>query len=116
MGRPRVIPGGALLLCLLLGAVNLSATVIAGTVKDSSGRVVPGARIEFSGGDLPAPLTVNADAQGHFASPDVKPGAYTLKVAANGFESSTQTLNVSTTNQDLAISLQLATLHQEVTV
>jgi len=103
-------------LFIVFCAVNLPAAVISGSVKDASGGSTPRAHIEIAGGDLPAPLVFDADAQGRFTSPDLKPGAYTLKVTADGFEPNTQTINLSNSNPTLVISLQVATLHQEVTV
>ena len=89
---------------------------LTGIVRDASGGSTPRAHLEISGGNLPAPLALDVDAQGRFSSPDLKPGTYTLKVTADAFEPSTQTITLSNTNQSVAISLQLATLHQEVTV
>jgi hypothetical protein len=106
----------AAFLWVAVSPTNASAAVITGTVKDVSGSSTPRAHIEISGGDLAAPLTFDTDAQGRFSSPDLKPGSYTLKVTADGFEPNTQTISVSNAGQTLVISLQVATLHQEVTV
>lgn len=106
----------AFLFVAVCATTNLDAAVISGTVKDASGGSTPRAHIEIGGGDLSAPLTLEADAQGHFASPDLKPGTYTLKVTADGFEPNTQAVVLSTANPTLEISLQVATLRQEVTV
>ncbi len=95
---------------------SMTAAVISGTVKDASGASTPRAHIEISGGDLAAPLTFDADPQGRFASPDLKPGSYTVKTTADGFEPDTRTVAISNSNQTIAISLQVATLRQEVTV
>jgi hypothetical protein len=103
-------------LTLALFASTLHAAVISGTIKDTSGSLTPHATIEISGGTLSAPLTLDADAQGHFASPDLKPGSYTIKVTAAGFQPNTLTLDLSDANRTLTISLQVATLVQELTV
>ena len=104
-------------LCLFLVASTLcQAAVISGTVKDSSGALTPRAHVEISGGALPAPLSVDADAQGHFVSPDLKPGSYTVRVSANGFDTGTLSVDLADVNKDVPIMLQVATLKQEVSV
>jgi len=106
-------------LALLFAALCVSATaaVVSGTIKDASGASTPRAHIEISGGDLSAAITLDADAQGRFSSPDLKPGSYTFKITADGFDSVSQPVIVSTTPvAPLVISLQIATLRQEVTV
>jgi hypothetical protein len=76
----------SLLVLLLFLPVWLSAANISGTVKDSTGAVIPNARIEIRGGDLGQALIISSDGAGHFASPDLKPGAYSLHVTAESFE------------------------------
>ena len=105
-----------ILVVAFLEATASYSAVISGSVKDASGGLTPKAHIEISGGVLAAPLTIEADAQGRFASPDLKPGSYTLKVSAEGFEPSSLAVALTDANQSLAISLQVATLVQEVTV
>src|SRR5437868_15147108 len=76
----------SLVIALLLMPVGLSAATISGTVKDSTGAVIPRARIEIRGGDLAQPVTTNTDGVGHFIAPDLKPGTYIVRVTAEGFE------------------------------
>jgi len=52
------------LLCLVL-ATPLRADTISGTVKDPSGAVVAGARIELTGGNLSQPLLLTSDESGN---------------------------------------------------
>ena len=68
--------------------LELTAATISGTVKDASGAMIPQARIEISGGEFVSPLIVSSDAQGHFTSPDLEPGAYSIRVTREGFEPS----------------------------
>ncbi len=59
---------------------------LAGTVYDSTGAVVPGAKVTLSG-----PLgikTVESDNEGHFMFPLLVPGFYSVKVEKQGFKSS----------------------------
>jgi hypothetical protein len=52
----------------------LYAGTITGTVKDPSGAVVAGARVEITGGSLQGALVVTTDGSGRFAAPDLDPG------------------------------------------
>src|SRR5277367_2269304 len=74
-----------LLLCLAL-ATQLRADTISGTVKDPSGSVVVGARIEITGGNLSQPIVLTADESGKFAAPNLASGKYTVRIAKEGFD------------------------------
>jgi len=100
----------------LLFLLPVQASTISGTAQDSAGRAIPSARVEISGGGLASAVFVDADAQGHFASPDLKPGSYTLKVSASGFEAATVSVELATSSKEVAVSLTVAALRQEVTV
>ena len=69
-----------LLLLWLTAPAWLHAQTISGTVQDPSGAVVVGARIEITGGDRAQSLILSSDATGKFASPELKPGTYTVRV------------------------------------
>jgi len=81
-----LVPKFMLLLVCLSAPACLHAQTISGTVVDSSGAVVVGARIEVSGGDLTQPVVLSSDGRGMFFSPELKPGSYTLHVTREGFE------------------------------
>jgi hypothetical protein len=83
-----------LLVCCLAAPLCLHADTISGTVEDQSGALVPGARIEISGGDLAQPLVISSDAVGKFSSPDLKPGTYTLRITRDGFEPLAKTVEL----------------------
>src|SRR5580658_1976063 len=70
----------------LLGPTSLRADTISGTVQDPSGAVIASAQIEITGGDLQQPVVLSSDGLGRFASADLKPGAYSLRVIRDGFE------------------------------
>src|SRR6516165_2824951 len=75
----------AVLLLGLAAPPCLHAESISGTVQDPSGAVIPGARIEITGGDLAQAMVLSSDGQGKFSSPDLKPGTYSLRVTREGF-------------------------------
>jgi hypothetical protein len=105
----------AAFLFLLLLPLCLHADTISGTVEDPSGAVVPGARIEITGGDLSQPVVLSSDAVGKFASPDLKPGTYSLRVTREGFEPLEKTVELHGTAK-LELKLAIAQQRVEITV
>ena len=103
-----------LLLCLVL-PVCLHAANITGTVKDPSGAVIPGARLEITGEGIAQPIVLVSDGLGKFSSPDLKPGKYDLRVSRDGFEQQTRTVDLRETT-DLQIALAIATDVNIITV
>jgi TonB-dependent receptor len=74
---------------------------VAGTIKDSSGAVLPGARVELQHG----PSAIS-DSQGLYAMGNVAPGAYSVTVNYVGFAPLTATVNV-TAGQTARLNLVL---------
>ena len=101
-------------LCLAL-ATHLRADTISGTVKDPSGAVVAGARIEITGGDLSQPLVFTSDESGKFIAPNLKPGKYSVRVVKEGFDDLVTTVDLKGT-ADLPLSLTIAAQQTRVTV
>jgi hypothetical protein len=98
---------------LLLAPGGLSAQTISGTIADSTGAVVPGARIEIGGGDRRPPVILLSDARGKFSSPDLKPGAYSVRVTREGFEPLTQKVDLQ---HPVEIQLTLAVAQARVSI
>jgi hypothetical protein len=97
----------ALFLLGLMGPTWLCAETISGTIQDPSGAVIAGARIEISGGDLAQPVVLSSDSVGKFASPDLKPGTYSVRVARDGFEPLVKTVDLQGSAQ-LQLTLTIA--------
>lgn len=119
---PMVAPGRArlsfllkvaVLLICLASPVCLHADTVSGTVMDQSGAVIPGARIEITGGDLPQPVVFSSDAMGRFSSPDLKPGTYSLRVTRDGFEPLVRTVEL---HGPVNLELKLAIAQQRVEI
>ena len=104
-----LLKSAALLLCLM-GPTWLLAETISGTILDPSGAVVAGARIEIAGENLAQPIVLSSDGLGKFASPDLKPGMYSVRVVQQGFEPLVQTVNLQATVQ-LKLTLAIAQQH-----
>src|ERR1700690_3444093 len=85
-GTARIFHAFILAILSLAFATCLRADTISGTVKDSSGAVVPGAHIEITGGNLPQPLVLTSDDAGKFTAPNLPPGKYSVRVTKDGFD------------------------------
>ena len=67
------------------GAVN-------GTVRDSSGGVVPDAKVELKSESTGAEVSSTTNSNGYFTFVNVQPGGYTLSATATGFKKALQAL------------------------
>jgi len=77
--------------------------------------VIAGARIEIVGADLAEPVVLSSDELGRFASPDLKPGTYTVRVTRDGFEPSAKTADLRGSVQ-LQLSLTIAKQQVNISV
>ena len=78
---------------------------LSGTVYDSTGAVVPGAKVTLTGGL--GPKTVESDNEGHFMFPLVTPGFYSVRVEKQGFKASEVKGIEVATNRTSAIRMTL---------
>ncbi len=67
---------------------------VQGTVKDSSGSVIPNATVVFTNTDTGAKREVKSDASGNYSIPNVPVGPYSLAATAAGFAGYTQRGNL----------------------
>lgn len=114
--RPSKLPKALLCVLVWMLPFSLYGSAISGTVKDTSGALVPDARIEISGAELPEPVVLASDTQGRFASPVLKPGTYSIHVTHEGFEPFSTSVEVAASAVELACELSVATKRQEITV
>jgi peptidase M1-like protein/carboxypeptidase family protein len=114
--RPlRFIHFSILALLLLALAPQLRADTISGTVKDPSGSVVVGARIEIAGGSLPQPIVLASDESGKFAAPNLSAGKYTVRVIKEGFDDVVTTVDLHGA-AELPLSLTISAQRTRVNV
>jgi hypothetical protein len=117
MHRSRILPlfGGLFLFPLL---AQLQTARMEGTVQDSSGSVIPGARLAIVNSRTQLRLEGQTDALGAYSFAALPPGMYTLSAEANGFRKLTLTaieLNVGViVRQDL--KLELGTVSDAIVV
>jgi hypothetical protein len=114
-GQFRFLRASILVLLCLALATHLRADTISGTVKDPSGAVVAGARVEITGGDLSQPIVLTSDESGKFAAPNLKHGRYSVRVAKEGFDDLVTTVDLQGT-ADLPIKLTIAAQQTRVNV
>src|SRR4051812_15722051 len=88
----RMIVGAACLIALCLSAVSANAQIttgsVQGTVKDSTGGVVPGATVVLvseAKGTKSVPSVTNAT--GDYVFPNMTADTYTVEVTMDGFKS-----------------------------
>ncbi len=72
-----------LLITLPLWAQN---PVISGRITDSTGAVVPGARVELTNRDTGVKTNTDTNAEGYFVLPPVPPGVYDVTASVRGFK------------------------------
>src|SRR4051812_38611772 len=83
----RVVGGiGALAAAILFPAMAFAQASISGSVKDTSGAVLPGVTVEASSPALiERARTVVTDGSGQYRVVDLRPGTYTVTFTLAGF-------------------------------
>ncbi|MBS1827947.1 MAG: TonB-dependent receptor [Acidobacteria bacterium] len=104
-------------LCLQLPAQDVSAS-ITGAVKDSTGSVIPGAKITVTNLDTNIDKSATSSPGGEFLIPLLRPGRYSLTVTQTGFKTWAQSGIVLELNQraTIDVTLQVGELTQRVEV
>lgn len=97
-----------LLLCSLpLFGQGKATAEIGGTVKDSSGAVVPGAKVTATGADTGVAREVQSEADGSYRFVLLPPGSYDLKLEKTGFVAQLKKGIAVTVGQFAAIDFEL---------
>ena len=84
-GRAALAGLAAILLLPAAATAQLTRGSIAGTARDASGAVVPGATVAVINVATNATHTVVTDAQGFYRVPALEPGRYTVTTELSGF-------------------------------
>src|SRR2546425_234630 len=82
------------------------ATMV-GVVTDATGAVVPGARVTITEDATGLKYAVEADPNGNYIRPLLKPGTYTVEVEATGFKKGIQRNILLTAGDRVAVNLTL---------
>src|SRR5262245_23856299 len=111
---------GALLGCVLLVPTLLHAqATITGTVKDTSGAVLPGVTVEATSPELIEKVRAAAtDATGQYRIENLRPGLYTVTFTLAGFSTVRREGVEITGSTTFAINadLKVGTLEETITV
>jgi hypothetical protein len=106
----------------ILGAgqayAQVAGATLTGTVKDSSGAVIPNAQVAITDVATAVTRTVSAGGAGLYNAPNLLPGTYEIRVTATGFRTAVQkgiTLTVGT-EQVLDFTMQVGQMSQTVEV
>src|SRR5436190_20486715 len=117
----RTLLGAAVVWALAAGtgwAQAVAGSQVSGTVKDSSGGVLPGVEVTITKTDTGAARTVFTGADGTYLFPNLPVGPYRLKVALQGFNTYVQeniVLQVNT-NPTIDVALTVGNIGEQVTV
>ena len=95
-----------------------SVATLRGTVTDSSGAVISGAKIKITLASTGAEREVTTDTSGAYEIAQLQPGRYTLEAAADGFQAvKRERLDLLVaTSTSVDIVLNVLSVKQEVTV
>lgn len=111
---------GALWVLLFSGIAQaqVSTGTISGTVKDSSGAVLPGAKVLLLNEETGIARTVQADADGHYSALSLSVGSYRVTVTQEGFQTEIRTGIVLTVGREEVVdtSLTVGSVAQSVIV
>jgi hypothetical protein len=117
----RSVPLLAFMLCLLpvlcMAQARTTGTVV-GTVKDSSGAVVPNAVLILLDAGTGNSVESKSGPEGGFVFPNLQPGTYTLTATAQGFQPVTlqQVVVLTSRSTDVTVQFQVAGLSEQIQV
>jgi outer membrane receptor protein involved in Fe transport len=86
---------------------QLDTAVIGGTVRDSSGAVIPGATIQIHNRDTGLVRTTTTNGSGTYQMGEIPPGVYTIEAQAKGFSTSSQENATLALSQSLVFNFTL---------
>jgi hypothetical protein len=103
--------GIAVLFVLLLSAITwgqVSTGTISGTVRDSSGAVLAGAKVVVLNQDTGISRKIETDTNGYYTVPSLSPGNYQVTVTQEGFKTEVRAGIVLTVGREEVVDLSLA--------
>lgn len=112
----------ATLFCGLLAAAaaaqGRSTGQIVGTIKDSSGAVVPNAAVVLIDVGTGSTLEGKSGPEGNFVFPNLQPGTYTVTATAEGFQPVTlqQVVVQTARSTDIVVQFQIRGVSEQVNV
>ncbi len=101
---------------VLLPAQGETTSAIAGSVRDATGAAMAGAGVTIAGADTGLIRSVATDQAGRFSFPQLRPGVYSVKASADGFETRQIGSVVAGLGQTQTVDLTLRIAAREDTV
>src|ERR1700719_3667396 len=93
-----------------------TTSAIVGQVSDASGAAVPSATVTVTNRETRLRRSANTDDSGRFNFPQLKPGAYSVKVEAEGFEPQQNDAVSAALGQKQTVDFRLKIAHSSQTV
>jgi hypothetical protein len=81
---------GAVMSLAALCSAQVTTGTISGTVRDTSGAIVPGAKVTITNLGKGTSLVYRTDQKGYYYAPFLIPGVYGVTVEKNGFKTETR--------------------------
>jgi len=112
--RPRAVPRTTKVFVLLLALSLLTlpawaqSGTVSGTVSDTNGDPVPGAMVSLEDADGSEAGSAMSDADGAFSISGVAAGSYTVTVGLDGFQSSSQAVDVTASGATASFEIRPA--------
>lgn len=110
-----VVPAALVLAPRALEAQSLVSGDIAGTITDTTGAAIPGAKVTAINTGTGQSKDVTTSATGNYRISLLQPGAYTVMVTADGFQNTQGSLNLSI-GQIASLNLKLAVAKSSTTI
>src|SRR3982751_6602723 len=108
--RPLSSAGLSLFVLLVLSVSGLSQSNkadIVGTIKDSSGAAIPGAKVTITKVDTTAERIVTTTDDGNYTAPFFDMGTYKISVTKQGYRTSSQDGVALQTSDRLRVDIEL---------
>ncbi|MEX2261432.1 MAG: TonB-dependent receptor [Bryobacteraceae bacterium] len=112
MNRLLILP-----LLALAALAQVDTGTLSGVVRDSSGAVVPGAKVTITNTGTGQKLEIATRDQGIYVSPPLRPGEYTVEVEAQGFRKMARSLPLDVSQRAVVdFDLPVGSVSEEVIV
>ena len=97
----------AIVLCISSVSAQSSEGRILGTIRDSSGAVVAGAKVSVLNTETSFVRTLVTNSEGDYTAPSLEPGLYKVSVEASGFKTTTSDIFRLEVSREARIDMQL---------
>jgi len=94
-------------MCVFSGYSQVTTGTISGTVKDSTGAVLPGVQVVILNEDTGLSRTVSSDARGHYSAPQLGLGNYRVSASLEGFQTEVHSGIVLTVGREAVVDIPM---------